>query len=90
MSTEDGSHSSEPEAEMAPRRFDVNNPAKFYGIMTYLMLASCGWLVGRMDTLQWAAVTGPIIGYLVGNGVNAVQNKPTEPVFKHRSVPEDE
>lgn len=62
-----------------PTPIAVNNAPKFYGIMLYLILASIGWLIGRMDTVQWAAVTGPVIGYLVGNGVQAARGEGVPP-----------
>ena len=65
--------------------FDLNNPAKFWGIVLYLVLASTGWFIGRMDTTQWAAATGPLIGYLIGNGVAARKGDPIEPALSRRT-----
>lgn len=63
------------------RRFNVNNPPKFYGILIYLAMASVGWFIGRMETVEWIAATGPVIGYLVGNGVAAKRKEPIEPAI---------
>lgn len=64
--------------------FNVNNPPKLYGIALFMVLASVGLFIGRLDATQWLASIGPFAGYLVGNGVAARKGDPIEPAISRK------
>jgi len=59
----------------------VNNPGKLAGVLVVLIFAGVGLLTSHITAGEWIAVSGPTLGYLLGNGIAARRGDPVEPVF---------
>lgn len=59
----------------------VTNAPKLLVIGLFVLLCGVALLIGRVTFTEFAAITGPFVGYLVGNGVAAKNGDPVQPAI---------
>lgn len=60
------------------------NHYKLIAIGMLIMASTLALLIGRIEFIEWFAVNGPFVGYLVGNGVATRSGLTASPVISPR------
>ncbi len=59
----------------------INNLPKLVVIGLFIVFCGAAYLFDKMTFEQFAMITGPFVGYLVGNGIAAKNGQQAQPVI---------
>lgn len=65
---------------------NITNAPKLIIIGGYIAFCGIALLIGRITFVEFGAVTGPFVGYLVGNGIAAKNGDPVQPAIGRATV----